>query len=142
MKIRNDGAEIAADLIEEMRKEYLTYAMMIADDERKRMEHFHQNRGPLTEYAENTDESGVLTSTMTYESFFTEYPEKVQHIERVYREENPWLKLMLAWKSDDPLDKDVLRKYVFRIVIDQLTTISVELKEQQWLMALPREWRE
>jgi hypothetical protein len=75
------------------------------------------------------------------EPIFQTYPEKVKQIETAFSEDNPWIKLMFSWDSSLPLEREVLRKYVSRIVIDQLTTVSVELKDQEWLMALPEEWR-
>ena len=75
------------------------------------------------------------------EPIFQTYPEKVKKIETAFSEDNPWIKLMLSWNSSVSLEREVLRKYVSQIVIDQLTTVSVELKDQEWLMALPEEWR-
>ena len=59
----------------------------------------------------------------------------------MFSENNPWLKLYSSWESDCELNKDVIKKYVSSIVIHQLTTVSVELREMEWYKGLPDEWR-
>ena len=49
---------------------------------------------------------------------------------------------MKTWDPELPLNREVLHRYVERIELDQLTTIQVILKEEEWYLLLPKEWRD
>ena len=140
-KIRCEGQDRAASLIDELKKNYIVHAMMIAEQEKERMaRNADSGKTDITE--DTAVKSGESNLAEIYEGIFQEYPAKVERIRTLYSEENPWLKLMLTWDESTELKKEILRIYVSQIVLDQLTTISVELKEQEWLLELPAEWRE
>lgn len=140
--IRREGPDRVDALIGDLKKNYIVHAMMIAEQEKKRMARYSEaDAADITEEAAAL-ESGESNLTEIYETIFQEYPVKANRIQTVYSEDNPWLKLMLTWDEGSELEKEVLHKYVSRIVLDQLTTITVELKEQEWLSELPVEWRE
>ena len=141
-KIRCEGQDRAEALIGGLKKEYFIHAMMIAKQEKARMAgNSDMTKTDITE-VDTALESGESNLIEIYEDIFREYPEKAKRIQVAYSEENPWLKLMLTWDESTELEKEVLQKYIYRIVLDQLTTITVETKESVWLLELPAEWRE
>ena len=139
--LHKDGAEHSKALIDELRSDFRNQAMIIVQSERARMGvEVNGEEQNATECVSNL-ETDIDNVVEALEPAFAGYPERVRQIELAYSDENPWLQLMLSWDSSYQLNRDVLRKYVSRVVIDQLTTISVELKAQEWLLALPAEWR-
>lgn len=138
--IRCEGQGRLDALIGDLKKNYYVHAMMIAEQEKERMERYSEVA--RTDAAEEKDFIEASNLVEIYEELFQEYPVKAERIQIAYSENNPWIKLMLSWDEGSELRKDVLQKYVSRIVLDQLTTITVELKEQEWLLELPKEWRE
>ena len=138
IKIREEGTNRSAALIDELRADCRKHAMRIVVSERERMS--LQGDASVGSGAHGMID-GHTGAAEKLEPIFQTYPEKVKKIETAFSEDNPWIKLMLSWNSSVSLEREVLRKYVSQIVIDQLTTISVELKDQKWLMALPEEWR-
>ena len=140
--IRREGPDRVDALRGDLKKNYIVHAMMIAEQDKERMARYSEAAAAdITEEAAAL-EGGESDLTEIYETVFQEYPEKAERIKTTYSEDNPWLKLMLTWDESSELGKEVLQKYVSRIVLDQLTTIMVELKEQEWLLELPVEWRE
>ena len=141
-KIKCKGQEQAEKIIGELKKNYYIHAMMLAEQEKDRMARI--TGMTKTDIADgDSDLNGGESKLIdVYEDIFLEYPGKVERIQVVYSEENPWLKLMLTWNENTELAKEVLQKYIARIVLDHLTTIAVEPKEQDWLLELPAEWRE
>ena len=131
-KMNEDGHLWKKCLLDGLNDDIRRHAMLIVEQERKRME---ESRDEAGSYGNS---SQVIT---TAEPVFQNYPVKVKKIEIAYSENNPWLRLMLSWNEELPLTKEVLNQYISRIVIDQLTTISVIPKEQEWLEELPLEWR-
>ena len=141
-KIRCEGHDRADVLIGDLKKNYIAHAMMIVEQEKERMtKNSDTGKSDNAESAADPESEGNNLIDI-YEEVFQEYPEKAERVQVAYSEENPWLKLMLTWDESMELEKIVLKKYVDRIVLDQLTTISVELKETEWLLELPAEWRE
>lgn len=119
-----------------IRLRFQNCALLVAAAEKKRV----ATTSVVEQRSEwETDENRDLVGTM--EQVFAEYPAKVKHIEKLFSINNPWVELVQTWKSSMPLEKKVLRKYVERVVINDDWTISVILKEKQWYLELPEDWR-
>lgn len=142
-RLRYVDPESAARTTEHIRQQFITSAMMIAEQEKERVEaHKGYEAGRISEedLTEVVSQSASLIHSL--EPVFLEYEEKTKRAAKAYSLKNPWILLMQTWEPELPLSREVLHHYVERIELDQLTTIQVILKEEEWYLLLPEEWRE
>ena len=98
-------------------------------------------KGEISKEEKDKALDAVRKSVEEQEAYFASHEDFLNRTAMMFSENNPWLKLYCSWVSDCELNKDVIKKYVSSIVIHQLTTVSVELREMEWYKGLPDEWR-
>ena len=142
-KLRYVDPDCATRTTEQIKQQFITSAMMIAEQERERVEaHKDYEAGDISEDELNKVESQSTSLIQSLEPVFLEYEEKTKRASKAYSLKNPWILLMKTWVPELPLNREVLHRYVERIELDQLTTIQVILKEEEWYLLLPKEWRD
>lgn len=134
--LQKEGAARCDIYLMELKREFLCCAMKLAEAEKDR------NKGLLFDKGTMPSESLNYTGQFNdLEKVFSEYPERLKHIETLFSENNPWLKLALSWDEKYCLDTDVLRKYVDQIIINYDWSVLVLIKEYEWYSELRMEWR-
>lgn len=142
-KIRTQGKAYAEQRIARMKESYHTHALLIAEQERERVEAQKKYaEGLITAEDLQKTEERNLALIQKLEKEFLAFPEKVKRVEIAFGDANPWVVLMNTWDPVLPLSREVLNRYVARVELDQLTTITVILRESEWFRELPEEWRE
>lgn len=140
--VKTDGEALKNQKIQSFREEYRRRAYIMAEKEERRMETYQSFlKGKISKEEMDKVLAAVRKSVEEQEAYFGAHEDFFKRTEMMFSENNPWLKLYSSWESDCELNKDVIKKYVSSIVIHQLTTVSVELREMEWYKGLPDEWR-
>ena len=142
-RIQKEGFRFTERKILQMEQRYRDHALLIAEQEKERVEDQRKfAAGQISEEDLRRTEETNISLIQSMEKEFLSFPPEVEKIKKAYSKKNPWLVLMLSWDPDLPLEKDILNRYVSRIELDQLRTITVLLKGQEWHQELPEEWRD
>ena len=142
-RLRYIEPEYAERTTTKMKQQFITSAMMIAEQERERAEtHREYDRGDISIDEMRKVDEHSMSLIQSLEPVFLEYAQKTKRALKAYSMKNPWIVLMQTWDPTFPLSREVLHHYVERIELDQLKTIHVILKEQEWYLQLPEEWRD
>ena len=141
-RIQEEGTEKKQAILSQMQDAFKNRAQMLAERQQSRMETYRRyGSGEISELDMRMEEEQYQNTVSSLENFFQEYFTKRDRVETAISENNPWLRLFLAWNSAWPLDRETLLKYVSRIVLDHMQIAVIEFAYAERYMELPDDWR-
>jgi DNA invertase Pin-like site-specific DNA recombinase len=86
----------------------------------------------------------IFTRLQAVEEKFEALMEEVEAVELAFSKRNPWVQLYGKIEIPDELEKAQVRKWIDRVVVENLEKIEVVFPEKyvQWKKRLPAEWLE
>lgn len=152
---RRQAEKIASILIGEEAAEELDRRIAVLSEEAKRlfsqMAEYERNRlsvyqsyrnGIATEEELHTAFRGTKEILSGQDAQFDEIMEKVHTIRTAYSLKNPWLTHYRKAELSEEITKKEVRKWVDRIMVENLQYIKVTLVKQEWKSFFPAEWLE
>lgn len=73
------------------------------------------------------------------ETLFRQMYTELEQLEIAYTEDNPWVQLFLSYDDQKELTNEYLKKYIQKVSVDKLETITVITREEQWKQILQTE---
>lgn len=142
-RIWEDGEEAKARMKDALRQELQDAADTIAASEKTKMAAYRRYKaGELSKEEWDAINNEARDFVIRMEPIFLSCKDRVQEIEMVISEKNPWIQDRLAWEADAVLDRKTLHRFVRKIIIRQMELQSITLTNEEWYMKLPQEWRE
>lgn len=141
--IRTDGNNYRDLAVRRFKEEYQKRANVLAEKQAYCMELYGQFQNGIISEAEKNDAFDNFNDYIAeVETYFSSHADTVHRIETLYSENNPWIKLYVSWDDASLMENKMLKRYISKIVVENLEHISVELHEREWYLNLPLEWRE
>jgi hypothetical protein len=141
-QLHRDGEAVLEMRLLAYREEYKRKAFALAEQEAQKMKIYTDcQNGRLSQEDNFKSLQEARENVLRQESYFKEHEKEMQIMRTAFSEENPWIQLYLSCSPDDMLDREILKRYVSRVVIDRLEISSVELREREWFRELPEDWR-
>jgi DNA invertase Pin-like site-specific DNA recombinase len=115
----------------------------LAKSEKQKMDAYQKKQDGIIsqEEFETIAEKAKAVVAEVDESFKLERG-KLERRQKAVSQKNPWLELFLNWEVTEEITRELLVKYVEKIEIEQYCIRTVVLKEADWYMELPEEWRD
>lgn len=142
-RIRSDGEAVKTIRIAELDEKVKNASLSLAKSEQQKMDMYQKlNSGKISK---EVYEQALLDAKNVLEEVEAVFKQEVKgrkRIEQAFSENNPWVMLFLNYEMTEIVDHDLIGTYVESVEINNLQVSRVILKEAQWLMMLPEEWRQ
>lgn len=140
--ILNDCEKLKKAEISKIQELYRDNAFTIVEMERKRMDYFKQYKdSKVSEEEYNRVSKKCKDFILQTEQRSLTLQKKIDVIKKAYSQKNPWIELFLTWDETKVLDAKTLNRYIARIYTDNLEIVKIDMKENEWYLELPEEWR-
>ncbi len=106
-----------------------------------RMEmHYEYQNGDIGQEEFEEKEEEYQRKFLDFEEDFQKITSEIKSIEKAYSCMNPWLVCYRDMHMPAQLDRDFMKKWIDRVLIDDAKHIEVVLKNKKWMTMLPNKW--